>query len=164
MVWRSQRREDAGEELQTHLDLSAVTVPADTAQVSPPGGGSSPPVRDREHPYSQSKLVALLAHFLDVVLQVVEEEFHHVQLLLSPPDSVDTQVSTGAQNQSVIVTTRGLHGDPVRVVAGAKLLEGAEEFGQKTKRHHYRPEEPAEDGALEGAHPPAATAHCTYRW
>lgn len=89
--------------------------------------------------HSQSKLVSLLANFLDVVLQVVKEELHHVQLLLRPPDSGDTHISTGAPNQSVTVATPGLHGDPVGVVAGAKLLEGAEEFGQQTQRNHHRP-------------------------
>ena len=33
----------------------------------------------------QGKLVSLLPHFLDVVQQVVEEQLHHVQLLLCPP-------------------------------------------------------------------------------
>lgn len=76
--------------------------------------------------------MALLTHFLDVVLQVVKEELHHVQLLLSPPASVDTHISTEGLKQSITVTTPGLHGDPVSVVAGAKLLERSEEFGQQT--------------------------------
>lgn len=36
---------------------------------------------------SQCKLVPTFAHFLDVVLQVVEEQLHHVQLLLRPPET-----------------------------------------------------------------------------
>ena len=35
---------------------------------------------------SQCKLVPLLADLVDVVLQVVEEQLHHVQLFLCPPD------------------------------------------------------------------------------
>lgn len=40
---------------------------------------------------SQCKLVPVFSDFLDVVLQVVEEQFHHVQLLLSPPDRTKQQ-------------------------------------------------------------------------
>lgn len=37
----------------------------------------------------QCKLVPVFTNFLDVVLQVVEEKLHHVQLLLSPPNRRD---------------------------------------------------------------------------
>lgn len=136
MVWRSQRGEDAGEELQTHLDLCAVTVPAGTQLRLTPPEREKPPHEAEDAPaHLQSKLVPLVTHFLDVVLQVVKEELHHVQLLLRPPDSMDTHthISTEAHNQSVTMTTLPrLHGDPVSVVAGAKLLESAEEFWQQT--------------------------------
>lgn len=36
---------------------------------------------------SQCKLVPMISDFLDVVLQIVEEQFHHVQLFLCPPDT-----------------------------------------------------------------------------
>lgn len=40
----------------------------------------------------QCKLVPVFADFLDVVLQVVEEQLHHVQLLLSPPGRTDRHI------------------------------------------------------------------------
>ena len=35
---------------------------------------------------------------------------------------------------------RNSHGDPVGVIAGAKLLESPKQFGQQTQGHHNRPE------------------------
>lgn len=95
MVWRSQCGEDTGEELQTHLDLSAVAIPA---QETREGGGShvnthresSQTIQTNLGPTdSQCKLVPVFPDFLDVVLQVVEEQFHHVQFLLGPPEGAD---------------------------------------------------------------------------
>lgn len=40
---------------------------------------------------SQCKLVLVFPDFLDVVLQVVEEQLHHVQFLLGPPEGADEQ-------------------------------------------------------------------------
>lgn len=36
---------------------------------------------------SQCELVPVVSDLLDVVLQVVEEQLHHVQLLLRPPEA-----------------------------------------------------------------------------
>lgn len=42
---------------------------------------------------SQCKFVPMFSDLLDVVLQVIEEQFHHVQLLLSPPDRRNKHMS-----------------------------------------------------------------------
>lgn len=42
---------------------------------------------------SQCKLVPVFPNFLDVVLQVVEEQLHHVQFLLGPPERAQEQIT-----------------------------------------------------------------------
>lgn len=42
---------------------------------------------------SQCKLVPVFPNFLDVVLQVVEEQLHHVQFLLRPPERAHEQIT-----------------------------------------------------------------------
>lgn len=42
---------------------------------------------------SQCKLVPVFPNFLDVVLQVVEEQLHHVQFLLGPPERAHEQIT-----------------------------------------------------------------------
>lgn len=120
VVGRSQSGEDAGEELQTDLDLRTVAVPATMRYVGSfihhssftglynrvsTGYSQQKVVRflffsalsqflskqkcvwlSCRLTDSQCKLVPVFMDFLDVVLQVVEEQLHHVQLLLSPPD------------------------------------------------------------------------------
>lgn len=118
VVWWSQGGENTGEELQTDLDLRTVAVPATQTRnrmIYPKRLCSSvwlliylctcgttsfhltaalsddkEPKRDRGEQLtdSQCKLVPLISDFLDVVLQIVEEQLHHVQLLLSPPDTM----------------------------------------------------------------------------
>lgn len=106
----------------------------------------------------------LLANFTDVVLQVVEEELHHVQLLLRPPAThTHTHIST-LPRQSVTVTTGGSHGDPVGVVAGAELLEGAEEFGQQPQGHHHGPEGEERRWSGAGSLATGGRSGCSYWW
>lgn len=47
----------------------------------------------------------MFSHFLDVVLQVIEEQLHHVQFLLRPPEGVDRNISTTSQTQTVTMAT-----------------------------------------------------------
>lgn len=90
VVWRSQRRENTGEELQTHLDLSAVAVPVQS-QVNESVFSH---VNTQSQLFnSQCKLMSVFPNFMDVVLQVVEEQLHHVQFLLSPPDRAHEQIA-----------------------------------------------------------------------
>lgn len=53
----------------------------------------------------QSKPVSMFMHFLDIVLQVIKEELHHVQFLLGPPASVDRNISTKSQTPTATVIT-----------------------------------------------------------
>lgn len=151
VVWRSQRGEDTGEELQTDLDLGTVAVPAVTQQretaltLSKQRGNIRRPncfqcftlccISAELLTDLQCKLVPVFTHFHDVVLQVVEEQLHHLQLLLGPPDGSDTQAQCH-RNWAIKHTgwllrcsgKRYLHSDPVGVVAGAKLLKSAKKF------------------------------------
>lgn len=96
VVWRSQRGEHTGEKLQTHLDLRAVAVPARRCSDNVECQCSQTLICNVNVRFlnSQCKLMPVFPNFLDVVLQVVKEQLHHVQFLLSPPDRGHQQINT----------------------------------------------------------------------
>lgn len=70
-LYLHRRRERGGSHVNTHRE-SSQTIQTDSDPTD-----------------SQCKLVPVFPDFLDVVLQVVEEQLHHVQLLLGPPEGAD---------------------------------------------------------------------------